>query len=211
MHLDVEGFEAEALSGALTTIARDHTVVTTEVTVHRWPALTRNVLEIMEKAGYGSFLVEEIAGQRADIRNLIHLPLRHWRRYERSGTLALALSSHAIFPVDASTIEDYAYPCCRRGGECCGGGKPCCSHTRVSAYLSRAARDGAVEVFSTRTPWWYQKWGQILPTHALQLKVQRAWRNATARDAGLAMSMRFAKAPDGKGYEPVLGWKKHVT
>ena len=41
--------------------------------------------------------------------------------------------------------------------------------------------------------------------HALQLKVQRAWRNATARDAGLAMSMRFAKAPDGKGYEPVLG------
>ena len=47
--------------------------------------------------------------------------------------------------------------------------------------------------------------GQILPTHALQLKVQRAWRNATARDAGLAMSMRFAKAPDGKGYEPVLG------
>ena len=143
--------------------------------------------------------------ERADIRNLIHLPLRHWRRYERSGTLALALSSHAIFPVDASTIEDYAYPCCRRGGECCGGGKPCCSHTRVSAYLSRAARDGAVEVFSTRTPWWYQKWGQILPTHALQLKVQRAWRNATARDAGLAMSMRFAKAPDGKGYEPVLG------
>ena len=88
---------------------------------------------------------------------------------------------------------------------CCGGGKPCCSHSRVSAYLNRAARDGAVEVFSTRTPWWYQKWGQILPTHALQLKVQRAWRNATARDAGLAMSMRFAKAPDGKGYEPVLG------
>ena len=73
----------------------------------------------------------------------------------------------------------------------------------MSAYLSRAARDGAVEVFSTRTPWWYQKWGQILPTHALQLKVQRAWRNATARDAGLTMSMRFAKAPDGKGYEPV--------
>ena len=86
-----------------------------------------------------------------------------------------------------------------------GGGRPCCSHGRVSAYLNRAARDGAVEVFSTRTPWWYQKWGQILPTHALQLKVQRAWRNATARDAGLAMSMRFAKAPDGKGYEPVLG------
>ena len=73
----------------------------------------------------------------------------------------------------------------------------------MSAYLTRAARDGAAEVFSTRTPWWYQKWGQILPTHALQLKVQRAWRNATARDAGLAMSMRFAKAPDGKGYEPV--------
>ena len=26
-----------------------------------------------------------------------------------------------------------------------------------------------------------------------------------APSAGLAMSMRFAKAPDGKGYQPVLG------
>ena len=71
----------------------------------------------------------------------------------------------------------------------------------MDAHLKARARGGAIELHHTRTPWWYQKWGQILPSPRLQLRVQRAWRNATEANPGFA-HIRFAKARDGRGYEP---------
>ena len=81
--------------------------------MHRRLALTRNVL-IMEKAGYA------LPG-RGDCRTARRHPQPHPpaaaapAAVRALGTLALALSSHAIFPVDASTIEDYAYLCAADG------------------------------------------------------------------------------------------------
>lgn len=81
-HFDVEGFEPQVLLGSRETILRDSPVVTTEVTVHGRPDITRNVLSLMDEMDYDSFLVEEICGQRADIRNVIHFPRAQLRAFE---------------------------------------------------------------------------------------------------------------------------------
>lgn len=201
LHLDVEGFEPEALRGAMHTLRRDAPIVTTEVTVHRWPNTTRRVLETMSAAGFHSFLVEEIAGQRADIRNLLHLPQRRWRDFERSHALTIAIASHALIAVDADSIDQFAYPCCRRGGECCKGRAHCCSHAAVQRFFSRALAHGGDDLqYFSRTTWYDSKWLRVLPDFAPMLRLQRQWRNRSIESAGFSY-FRFRKEPSG-GYGP---------
>lgn len=196
----VEGFEPQALEGAAHTLRRDAPIVATEVAVHRWPSITRRVLEMMAAADYASFLVEEIAGQRADIRNLLHLPRRRWDAFAQSShVLTVALASHSLVAVDASSIEQFAFPCCRRGAECCSDAR-CCSHTSVQRFLHRAVVRGGEDLqYYTRTTWYDGKWLRVLPTYEQMLRLQRQWRNRSVEEAGFSY-FRFRRR--GAHYEP---------
>ena len=81
-------------------------------------------------------------GMRMDCRNLLCFP--RGVRF-RSHTLDLATSSRALIKVDARSIFEQAYPCCRKGGECCPAGSrgaallgdpSCCYWRHVRRHLN---------------------------------------------------------------------------
>ena len=142
-HFDVEGLEELVLAGAARTIARDQPLLTTELTVHKHPERTRSLLALMERWGYDSLLVEEIAGNRVDIRNCIHLPRSRKKQLLNSNVLDLGVASRALLAVTADTVNRTSFPCCAVGGECCprAADFECCSHGAVHAWMNRAVRD----------------------------------------------------------------------
>ena len=96
---------------------------------------------------------------RADCRNLLCVPRSRHASLVGSDALDAALQARAIFPVDAETILQYAFPCCRRGAPCCSG-RSCCAHFKVHAYVNRGLRSGtltsAERMWSTRIRWYDQ-------------------------------------------------------
>lgn len=168
--IDVDGSELSLLKGATATIARDRPFFSTELHVHENPEESRRILRFIKAMGYSSYLVEEIAGNRVDIRNLLHFPIEATPRLSGSSTLDLASQSRKLFAVDASTITDFAFPCCAQGRACCpyerGRTSSCCSHWRVSQWMESAiARGGADVQWGTRTTWYdqqYWMWGPQL-------------------------------------------------
>lgn len=144
-HWDTEGNELDILRGAVGTLRRDAPIFTVEIVVHKSPQYTVALLEFIASLDYKSYLIEEEAGLPLDTRNLLNLPRRHrenmtadgahkghshtlmkgsptLRRYEQHGILV---------HVNASTISDHAYPCCKRGGPCCQSSTRCCSVSTV--------------------------------------------------------------------------------
>lgn len=192
-HFDVEGLEELVLAGAARTVARDQPVLTTELTVHKHPERTRSLLALMERWGYDTLLVEEIAGNRVDIRNCIHLPRSRRRQVINSNTLDLGVASRALIAVTADSVNRTAFPCCAAGGECCPRANEfeCCSHGAVHAWMNRVVRarsqrelaestsdacarspqmrhGGADLALLTRTRWYdekYQGWKADLTPH----------------------------------------------
>ena len=80
---------------------------------------------------------------RCDTRNLLNLPRGRAAAFTGSHTLDLAVAARSLIAVDAASIFEYAFPCCRRGGACCPFSQPgCCSHWRVGEWLARTARAG---------------------------------------------------------------------
>lgn len=85
--------------------------------------------------------------------------------------------------VDAETISRFAYPCCRRGGECCPLSRRgtvrqgCCSQSVVAAWLARTIRHGGEDLqYYTRTSWWDQKWNVMRGSHQEALRLASQWR-----------------------------------
>lgn len=76
--------------------------------------------------------------------------------------------------VDAATIGEYAFPCCRRGRECCpavGGG--CCAHYRVHAWMNSALRNGSLDLggsYFTRSTW-YDNSQLVFKTHGAMMRM----------------------------------------
>ena len=153
-HFDVEGMELELLEGAVKTIRRDAPVFTTELMVHADPAYSIALLNLTAALGYASYIVEEVCGLRMDSRNLLHVPRLSRSRLEASAPFTLAYSAWRLLPVNASSIAEFAYPCCAAGGACCRMPqtpqqifKPvsCCTEAVVVEWLkgqSRTSLDG---------------------------------------------------------------------
>lgn len=159
-HLDVEGGEERVLLGALRTIARDQPVISTELTVHKHPERTRSLLRLLRALGYDTIMVEEIAGNRCDIRNTINLPRSRRRQFQNSNVLDLGVASRALYVVDEDTVNQTAFPCCADGGACCPnpGAFTCCSHQAVHSWMAAAIREGSADLqFTTRTRWYDQE------------------------------------------------------
>jgi len=119
------------------------------------------------------------------------------------GAVDIALSSRALIPVEAETISGLAFPCCRRGEECCpvdpgGRRRECCTHAKVHQWMQRIVREGGSDLqFVTRTTWYDQKWATLTPASH---RVQRQLQNRSLESAGLSY-LRIARA--GRHYEPV--------
>ena len=153
-HFDVEGMELELLEGAVKTIRRDAPFFTTELMVHVDPVYSIALLNLTAALGYASYMVEEVCGLRMDSRNLLHVPRLSRSRLEASAPFTLAYSAWRLLPVNASSIAEFAYPCCAAGGACCRTPpttlqifKPvsCCTEAVVVEWLkgqSRTTVDG---------------------------------------------------------------------
>lgn len=120
-HFDVEGEELNVLRGAVHVIRRDRPVFTVELHVHQSHSETQALLSFIAHLGYSSFMVESDGpcGLRFDCRNLICVP------HERSEALRSVrrhLHSYDVLPVNASTIIEFAHPCCKPYGACCPDG-----------------------------------------------------------------------------------------
>jgi FkbM family methyltransferase len=193
---DVDGHEQQVLRGARAIIMRDRPLFSTELHVHEDADRSRALLNEIKSLGYASYLIEEVAGSRADIRNLLNIPHERTQSLRGSHILDLAAQSRRLFAVDSNTIMDFAYPCCARGGPCCpimdGGRTPsCCSHWRVSQWMTRVLNRGGADLqWGSRTTWYDQQywvWGPQL-AHVQQQEMRR---NATLDDViGLSYNRR---------------------
>jgi len=195
-HFDVEGWELAVLQGGRAVIDRDQPLITAEIAVHKRPETTRLVLQyLQDELGYDSYLVEEMAGQRADIRNVLSIPRSRRYDFQSSATLSLAVQARVLLMVTNETISEHAFPCCKRGGACCplvgpgGSASYCCSLSRVHKWMNRVVRRGGEDLqWSTRTTWYDQHW-HILWPGLFEIQQQERLRNAST--AGLS----FNKSP----------------
>jgi FkbM family methyltransferase len=159
-HLDVEGLEELVLHGAHTILLRDQPVLTVELTVHKYPMRTRSLLALLDSMGYDTLMVDEIAGNRCDIRNVLCLPRSRRQMQVNSNVLDLGVASRALLFVSPDTVNRTAFPCCVAGGACCPDPEDgCCSHGAVHEWMNKAIRKGGAGAdmkFATRTRWYDQ-------------------------------------------------------
>lgn len=159
LHLDVEGHELAALKGATRLLQRDAPLISYELAVHSNQTYSTELLSFVESLGYTSFLVEEIAGMNADVRNLLAFPSSRLTDFQSSPALNTAYMGNTLLPVSSRTILLHAFPCCKKGGDCCpvGARGSCCSHWRVSAWITSVVQHGGADLqWFTRRRWYDQ-------------------------------------------------------
>ena len=108
-HLDLEGYEHEALRGAVRTIARDRPMVTVEVfpkSLSRRVG-TRLLLNFTESLGYHAFVVDESCGAPADCRNVLLVPAESIERFHGSPALDSAVNASRLYAVSALNRWDH--------------------------------------------------------------------------------------------------------
>ena len=104
--------------------------------VHKDAAYTHELLAYIEGLEYDAFMIEEAPGTRADLRNLLCVPRSRAEGFVGSHVLDLAVAPRSLQAVNRATIAEYAFPCCRKGGECCTALGSCCSFRQVHTFLN---------------------------------------------------------------------------
>ena len=200
---DVDGFELSLLQGARAVLTRDRPIFSTELHVHENPQASRALLRFIKSLGYSSYLIEEIAGNRADIRNILNVPHERTAKLLGSPILDLAAQSRKLFAVDASTIHQFAFPCCVKGRACCPAERryaECCAHYRVSEWMSDVLNHGGADLqWGTRATWYDQRlwvWGPQLA----HVQHQEMTRNTSSQYYGLS----YNKEPPANEYKDAL-------
>ena len=183
-HFDVEGWESQVIRGAVRVIERDAPILTTEAEVQRKPDAAQSLIRHLDALQYDSFLVEEITGMQADLRNLLHIPRSRRKQLERSNVLDLAVASRVLFAITADTVQDFAYPCCRLGGVCCPTPQHCCSHNLVHQWMKSVVQHGGADLqWYARTTWYDQYQHVFRP----EMKAsQQEMRRRNASDSGFS-------------------------
>jgi len=169
LHLDVEGLELDVLQGGLQTIRAYRPIMTTEVRVHQDPEYTVELLNLLDREGYDSYVISEVCGfPHLDFRNLLNIPREMSAAFGKSDAVNLLFASEAITRVDTSrdeyvSIFKVVYPCCALGGECCPGNdindKSCCSEQLVMDWAKRNnfVKPGSMMGWKSARIW-FEKW-----------------------------------------------------
>ena len=104
-HIDVEGFERNAVLGMRAVIARDRPVFSTELFASRPDA--KALLQTIAALNYSSFLIQEQCGMHFDCRNVLSFPNERLELLLDSPALDVAARSSRIVTVDAETVGAY--------------------------------------------------------------------------------------------------------
>tara|TARA_Y100000996_G_scaffold289292_1_gene228527 strand:+ start:410 stop:1234 length:825 start_codon:yes stop_codon:yes gene_type:complete len=105
--IDVEGSEVDVLRGASDVLKSDRPIMVIEVFVqHKRARRMYAVFDIMKKAEYALFVVDEWCGFEMECRNIVCIPREQLSRLElsESPTLDLAAASGRLQPVRNETI-----------------------------------------------------------------------------------------------------------
>mgnify|MGYP003385327692 CR=1 FL=1 len=76
LHIDVEGFELQALQGARQIITQHKPVFSIEIHVVESKDFTLEIVKYVEELGYYLYMVNEVCGMRVDCRNFICFPFQ---------------------------------------------------------------------------------------------------------------------------------------
>lgn len=169
LHLDVEGLELDVLKGGLQTIRLYKPIMTTEVRVHQDPKYTVELLNLLDKEGYDSYVISEVCGYpHLDYRNLLNIPRELSAAFGKSDTINLLFASEAITRVESSggeyvSIFEVVLPCCALGGECCPGNDIMAQHCCSEALVMDWAKKNNSMRPSSMIGWksariWFEKW-----------------------------------------------------
>jgi FkbM family methyltransferase len=138
-HIDVEGLELDVLHGGKETIAKWKPVFTVEVRVYENQDYTKSLIDYIYDIGYDAYLVNEVCGDRLDFRNILAFPRHRSKVLEYSDAFNLLMAGNLVIRVDAVSIFDWVYPCCKLGGECCDfdstAHSGCCKEATVLSWL----------------------------------------------------------------------------
>jgi len=137
-HIDVEGVELDVLKGGIKTIQADRPIFTVELTVHENVQYTRDFIDYIYNLGYEPYLINEVCGYpRMDFRNILCIPREKNSDLVQSDLFNLAAGTNAIVRVNADSIFEWVYPCCKLGGECCPIDNPsqCCHQDIIEVWL----------------------------------------------------------------------------
>ena len=190
------------MRGAVQTIQRDQPLISVELTVHKHPEQTRSLLRLMGSLDYDTLLVEEIAGNRCDIRNVLCLPRSRRRQFANSNVLDLGVASRALVAVDADTVNQTSFPCCVAGGACCPSPNEfsCCSHGAVHAWMNKVVRTGGADLrLATRTRWYDQKFEGWKPELTPRYHQERLLGLGDLSGAGFAVPPTWITRGGGGG------------
>lgn len=131
-HIDVEGVELDVLKGGSKTINRDRPLFTIELTVHENVTYTQEIVNYIYDLGYEPYLINEVCGfPRMDFRNVLCIPRENNRYLITSDLFNLLAATNAIIRINADSIFEWVYPCCKLGEECCPINDSSCCHQNI--------------------------------------------------------------------------------
>ena len=108
LHIDVEGYELEALQGATKIIRKFQPVFSIEAHVNENKTFTVELLKFVEGFGYSLFMVNEVCGGRQSCRNFLCFPrvVHHLRKEMMHPVLDLAHRTGMILKVTKDNVFD---------------------------------------------------------------------------------------------------------
>jgi FkbM family methyltransferase len=104
LHIDVEGYEINAIRGAKDVLTRDRPMVTVEMHVVGDKETNLRLVQELQKMKYKVFMINEICGTRKDCRNFLCVPDEIIPNFIRSPAMQLVVRTGGLIPVDHDTL-----------------------------------------------------------------------------------------------------------
>jgi FkbM family methyltransferase len=104
LHIDVEGYELNAIRGAGQVLLRDLPIVTVEMHVVRDEVKNVKLIQELQKLEYRLFMINEVCGTVEDCRNFLCVPSKRMSVFARSPAMQLAARTGGLISVNETNF-----------------------------------------------------------------------------------------------------------